>query len=193
VLCFFDLEEPPYFCTPQMGSVQFVERCPIALDKIDCAMVLDLCGHDVPAPGLKNAMFVLGAESSTDLPKLVRSQEKSTIPTYMFTNERIGDMSDHHAFRLRGVPYLFFSCGQWEHYHQPSDVFENLNLDKMQRFANYLVDLARAVDSRSIARTPVTNFVREEARSLRRIGLPIPPIKSAVDAAVGMLVKKFGA
>ena len=53
-------------------------------------------------------------------------------------------MSDHHAFRVMGMPYLFFSCGRWEHYHQRSDTPEKLNYEKMARIAGLLADVALA-------------------------------------------------
>ena len=42
-------------------------------------------------------------------------------------NEYVGDVSDHGIFRRNGVPYLFLSCGHWEHYHQPTDTPDRLN------------------------------------------------------------------
>ena len=54
VLCFFDLEEPPYFLTGDMGSIFFTQHAPIDLSLIDCAIILDLCGHDVPIPGCES-------------------------------------------------------------------------------------------------------------------------------------------
>lgn len=141
VVCFFDLEEPPHFLGPTMGSVYFVEHGPLDLNRLTCAVVFDLCGHDVPIPGRKDAYFVLGAESSPDLIAVIRYLGSCPPPVYMFADARIGDMSDHHAFRARGCPYLFFSCGQWEHYHRPTDTFDRLNLAKMQRLASYLPKL----------------------------------------------------
>ena len=41
-------------------------------------------------------------------------------------NDYVGDMSDHHVFRVNRRPYLFLSCGQWEHYHLPTDTPEPL-------------------------------------------------------------------
>ena len=108
ILCFFDLEEPPYFQTDIMGSVYFTEHCPINLETLDCAIVLDLCGHDVSIPGCEDALFVLGAEYSHDLVQAVQSTESSVISTCMFKNERIGDMSDHYGFRVAGKPFLLY-------------------------------------------------------------------------------------
>ena len=66
--------------------------------------------------------FATGAESHPDLPELLTG---ITIPERMkliaTLNEYVGDMSDHGVFRRNGVPYLFLSCGHWEHYHRPTD------------------------------------------------------------------------
>ena len=59
-------------------------------------------------------------------------------------NENVGDMSDHHVFRTMGLPYLFFSCGRWEHYHQRSDTPEKLNYEKMARIAALLTEVTLA-------------------------------------------------
>jgi len=169
VLCFFDQEEPPYFHTPRMGSTFFVENSPLDLGKLDCAIILDLCGHDVSIPGHEDAVFILGAEYSSDLVEAVQAVDQPGISTYLFRNDRVGDMSDHHAFRLNGNPFLFFSCGRWEHYHQPTDTFERLNLTKMQRFAEHLVQLVRELDDRSVCMQPVEGFERIEMESLARL------------------------
>ncbi len=192
VLCFFDLEEPPYFLTGEMGSMFFTQHAPIDLSLIDCAIILDLCGHDVPIPGCEDAVFVLGAESSTDLIQAIRSSQQRKIPVYMFSNDRIGDLSDHHAFRIRQVPFLFFSCGQWEHYHQPSDTFDRLNLDKMQRMAECLAELTRYLDHRTVTWQPVPDFWQVEAESLRQIsGLPLPDSKQLVDNVINGLIRQL--
>ena len=192
VLCFFDLEEPPNFLTSTMGSVQFVQRPPLDLETIDCAMILDLCGHDVPLPGCEDAVFVLGAAYSPQLVGALGELKSDTITAYMFANERIGDLSDHHAFRLCGVPFLFFSCGRWEHYHRPTDTFEKLNLDKMQGLAEYLVNLVHVLDRTDVSIQPVQDFWRIEADSVRRLtSLPIPDNAPAVAAVIDGLLSQF--
>ena len=169
ILCFFDLEEPPCFQTDIMGSVYFTEHCPMNLDTVDCAIVLDLCGHDVPIAGCENGLFVLGAEYSHDLVHAVQSTESSIISTYMFKNERVGDMSDHYGFRVAGRPFLFFSCGWWKHYHRSTDTFDRLNLTKMQGIAEWLVRLLHDLDGRAVKIDPVHEFGKIEAESLQRL------------------------
>ena len=33
-------------------------------------------------------------------------------------NRYVGDLSDHHVFRVNKRPYLFLTCARWEHYHE---------------------------------------------------------------------------
>ena len=40
------------------------------------------------------------------------------------------------------LPYLFFSCGRWEHYHQRSDTPEKLAYGKMAAIATFLAKIA---------------------------------------------------
>ena len=189
ILCFFDLEEPPYFQTDIMGSAYFTEHCPINLDTLDCAIVLDLCGHDVSIPGCENALFVLGAEYSHDLVQAVQSTESSVISTCMFKNERIGDMSDHYGFRVAGKPFLFFSCGWWKHYHRSTDTFDRLNLTKMQGIAEWLVRLVHSLDKVIVRINPVHDFSRIEAESLQRLmGGDLPLV---LDGSIAEVIRQL--
>ena len=114
VIALFDAEEPPYFLGPAMGSIRFCE------DQADArgfhaAVVMDLVGHDfaLPLPGLANLLVATGIESSGALPALVDACPRpAQLPLVVVHNDVVGDMSDHHAFRLRDVPYLFLSCGR---------------------------------------------------------------------------------
>ena len=193
VLCFFDLEEPPNFQTGTMGSVWFVDHSPIDLETLDCAVILDLCGHDTPIPMNKNALFVLGAEYSNDLLDAVPAAKGSRkARPYMFRNDRVGDMSDHHAFRLAGKPFLFLSCGRWEHYHAPTDTFEKLNLDKMQGIAEFIVRLVRDLDGRTVEVAEVGDFHKAEAKSLGGLlGIPLPLSANQVENVIQELKSRF--
>jgi len=146
VFCFFDLEEPPNFLTPTMGSNYFAAHCPFDLSEIVCAVVMDLCGHDVPIAGSENVLFAMGGEYCRFVLEAVQGVSTEALPVLPVRNDRVGDLSDHHAFRVRGVPFLFLSCGWWEHYHKPTDTFEKLNLGKMRNIADALVALVRRFD-----------------------------------------------
>ena len=163
LFAFFDAEEPPWFLSDAMGSIRFYE------DQMDprgvhCAVVLDLVGHDVEVgvPGLgtsgterlKGLLFMTGAESHPSLTNVVRAAPRiPNLPLVAISNHYIDDMSDHGVFRRNDVPYLFLSCGRWEHYHQPSDTPDRLNYDKMEHVASLLKTLLYGLDAAELERS----------------------------------------
>ena len=167
----FDAEEPPYYLGRAMGSNRFYE------DQIDdrgvhFALISDLVGHDVDLPldfagdlpagvdiagALRPLTFATGAESHPDLPYLLTGV---AIPERMkliaTLNQYVGDMSDHGVFRRNGVPYLFLSCGHWEHYHQPTDTPDRLNYRKMAAIKEYAEGVCRAAAGSELPEFPET-------------------------------------
>lgn len=144
VFAFFDAEEPPFFHTQAMGSTYFYHHQ--RTEEIHSALILDLVGHDVPVPGLEDLLFLTGMESDPDLAVILeRCSPGHGIRTVASLNRYVGDMSDHHVFRLNRRPYLFLTCGRWAHYHRASDTPEKLNYQKMAAIAEYLTELSVAV------------------------------------------------
>jgi hypothetical protein len=146
---FPDAEEPPYSLGPDMGSTRlYTEQLP-AGQEIFCGIVLDLCGHDVVLPGCEDMLVVAGVETSSALAEAVGRQGSApeagvrVVPTL---TRYIGDMSDYHVLRTHQRPFLFFSCGEWPHYHGPGDTPEKLNYRKMAGISRYLVQLALSID-----------------------------------------------
>lgn len=154
VIALFDAEEPPFFHTPAMGSTRFYERQ--ATGPVHAALVMDLVGHALPAPGLEDLVFVTGMESDPALERAIIEHVLPELPEgdgariVTALNRYVGDMSDHHVFRLNRVPYLFFSCGHWEHYHRPSDTPQRLDYGKMAAIADVLEALTRDVARREL-------------------------------------------
>ncbi|MEX2535050.1 MAG: M28 family peptidase [Trueperaceae bacterium] len=137
VIAFFDAEEPPYYHTSSMTSTRFYRDQ--LKGEVRAALILDLVGHNVPLPGLKDLLFITGMESSPCLePPVGDAAETAEVRLVTALNKYVGDVSDHHAFRLGGTPYLFFSCGRWEHYHMPTDTPEVLNYRKMESIVKLL-------------------------------------------------------
>ncbi|MBI4557662.1 MAG: M28 family peptidase [Candidatus Hydrogenedentes bacterium] len=146
----FDAEEPPFFLSPAMGSVYFYHHQ--RKGPVHCAIVLDLVGHDVTVPDLEDLVFITGMESDPDLPGAIRACERIDGVRVMPTlNSYIGDLSDHHAFRLDRRPYLFLSCAHWPHYHAPTDTPEKLNYAKMAALSDYLVELTSQISARDLS------------------------------------------
>jgi len=153
VIALFDAEEPGYFQTPGMGSIRFYEDQRLK-PGFHAALIMDLVGHAVPqptaevgrlAPQFGQLVFITGAESHAALPGVVGAARLPGLPVVATLNRRVGDMSDHRIFRLNGVPYLFLTCGRWQHYHEPTDTPDRLDYPKMERIRDYLVRLADAL------------------------------------------------
>ncbi len=187
VIALFDAEEPPHFHATSMGSTRFYED-QRAGQGISAAVIMDLVGHDVPvpipggsllAPALPQVVFVTGAESHPALANIVdeAAGRVKHLPTIAALNEYVGDVSDHHVFRLNDVPYLFLSCGRWQHYHAHTDTPDKLNYAKMARILEYLVHVVREMCNRDLGVAAPTDTVGLEIRLLERaigpLGMPL--------------------
>jgi hypothetical protein len=199
LFAFFDAEEPPHFLRPTMGSTYFYthqRRGPI-----HCAIVLDLVGHDVPVPGLEDGLFVLGMESDPGLDAVVRACEPALGPRPIATlNRYVGDMSDHHVFRINQRPYLFLTCGQWEHFHLPSDTPEKLNYEKIGRIRDYVIEVTRAVAVAALegpfegydSTETELYFIRKHGGAIAEaLGIELRG-RSDIDALVQLMVNESG-
>jgi hypothetical protein len=182
VIALFDAEEPPYFLGPDMGSIRFCE------DQADargfhCAIIMDLVGHDfaLPLPGLANLLVATGIESSGALPALVDACPRpAQLPLVLVHNDVVGDMSDHHAFRLRNVPYLFLSCGRWAHYHMETDTPDRLAWGKMAMIRDYVVSLAGALADADLGVAPVDTTATEIRYLEAALGPVLPMVLSTL-------------
>jgi HAMP domain-containing protein len=202
VIALFDSEEPPYYLTEAMGSKRFYEdHC--ADTRFACALIMDLISHDVelgfvPAGSLpqeaedriRQLLFVTGAESGGHLPGAVEAAATSidglnVVPTL---NQYVGDMSDHHAFRLDGQPYLFLSCGQGRYYHHPLDSLDTpgwINFEKTRQVHELVVELLREVDGGEPA-APVPDPIDTTAFEIRHLEAAFGPLLPVLLAQAGL-------
>lgn len=150
LFCAFDGEEPPYFLGEGMGSVRYVEEPPFPLERIDAMVCMDLVGHLLGPPGLPAAigdsLLVMGSGRGEGLAGAVdRAAARApagVIPRRM-SCEVIPALSDYYAFDRAQIPFLFLSCGRWEHYHAISDTPEKLAYGKIAATAGFLAELTR--------------------------------------------------
>lgn len=142
IVALFDGEEPPHCFTPAMGSIHWYRqqrRTPV-----HCAIVLDLVGHDLEIPGLEDLLFIMGMESDPNL--VLDRLDQPGLRVQPVLNRYVGDLSDHHVFRVHERPFLFLSCGRWQHYHARTDTPDRLNFGKMRAIASLVESLARRID-----------------------------------------------
>lgn len=195
IVALFDGEEPPCYLSPAMGSIHWY-RCE-RRRPVHCAIVLDLVGHAVPLPGREDLVFVTGMESDPGL--VFDDLAVPGVRVHPALNRYVGDLSDHHVFRLDRRPYLFLSCGRWQHYHRASDTPDKLDVAKMAA----IVELCRVLLDR-VATTELRgpfeggDTLALELQAIRShfgaaIGDPIARLgRPGVDAFIAMAMQEFG-
>lgn len=194
VIALFDGEEPPYSFSPAMGSIHWYHQQ--RRGPVHCAIVLDLVGHDLPIPGVEDLLFVSGMESD---PELVLDLYHPGVRVQPVLNRYIGDQSDHHVFRTHARPFLFLSCGRWEHYHARTDTPDRLNYGKMAAIAELAEVMIRRADAVRLAgRFDSGDTLALELETIERHfgGLLGPAAKlggrAGIDKFVSMAMSTFG-
>lgn len=182
IVASFDTEEPPRFLGERMGSIRFVAD--VLRGPVHVAVIMDLVGHPFslgPVPVDPHLIFALGAESHPALPSVLAGVDLPLVPT---RNDRIGDLSDHAAFRAAGWPYLFFSCGQWPAYHTPYDTVDGVDLAKLQRLSTALGVVLRQADAADLGPARDHDTTELEVQALHRhLG---PATMAGAAAAIGL-------
>ena len=200
IFALFDAEEPPHFLESSMGSTRFYEDQ--RTGQIHCAIILDLVGHDIPVPGLSDLLFITGMESDPGLQRVVQNCAPTdvirTVPTL---NRYVGDLSDHGVFRVNERPYLFLTCGRWEHYHAHSDTPDRLNYTKIAAITKYAQALIAQVSSSDLNGPFETystvetelHFLRQTVEPVvRDMGLPIAlRSRQDIDGLIDLLIYQF--
>lgn len=199
LVAFFDAEEPPYFLSPAMGSIHFHARQ--CVTPVHCAIILDLIGHDVPVGSLEDSVFMTGMESAAGLQEVIRDGAGDyPLPVVPTLNRYVGDLSDHHVFRISGEPYLFLSCGRWAHYHMPSDTVERVNFTKVSSVTELVVLLTEFVSRQALdvsqgeVDTTATelHFLRKHLGPLQAMFEFDLESREDIDNLAALLLQKFG-
>jgi hypothetical protein len=133
------------------GSEYFVANPPVAIEKISACINLDVVsGND-----LEKITVIASAQLSSELDELVRMVSDKHIKVnldYMTDDPRMANFffthSDQYPFIKYGIPSVWFGSESdpQEHIHQPSDITEYINYEKIElvtRFS-YLLGLELA-------------------------------------------------
>ncbi len=184
VFAFFDAEEQPFFGTPAMGSIRFVEDYG---DAVSSAVILDAIGHsfelmvpilDRTFRRISELIFVSGAE---DHPCFVSSVEETALcarglRVVPVLGRYIGQRSDDMAFRESGIPCLFISRGSGRHTHTKLDNMEWIDFRAVSRVRDWVMTLARRLDAHCREGfTAPEDTLEMEKRMLKRALGPLLP------------------
>ncbi len=122
-----------------IGSRHFVDNPTVPLERIVAMVNMDMIGR------LRNdALFILGISSSPDW-KGVVNEVNSRFNFTLRESSGVFGASDHFAFYNKGIPVLFFFTGMHENYHRPSDDWETLNYEGMEKIVKMVAEVVEKI------------------------------------------------
>lgn len=135
----FDLEEDGLW-----GSRHFVAEPPIPLESIRLFLTADLIGGALGGV-CESDLFVMGSEHAPALrPRIERAGAGLPLRLDVVGSDLLLiDRSDYGPFRMRKIPYLFFSTGETPRYHTPEDTPERLDYPKLEHVTRLIGRLVR--------------------------------------------------
>lgn len=165
LLAFWDAEEDGL-----LGSTHYVANPSIPMERTRAALNVDIVGTSI-FPGASSS-FALGAEHATGLREVVQRHSTASVPVHAaslrFSGDEEGARSDHHPFRMAGVPVLFFSSGSPPEYHSVDDDLDTIEQDKFLAVARHTLlvtaELADAEERPGYLTSPAPSL--DDARTL---------------------------
>ena len=145
ILVAFDAEEGGL-----RGARHFVANRPEGYERIGFMLNMDMIAYsetdDLYAVGTWHypVLLDLVAAAAEGSPVNLRTgyDEPSDDPRNDWTM-----LSDHGPFHAAGIPFLYLGVEDHEHYHQPTDTFENMTLPFFLAAVETAVDVARRADA----------------------------------------------
>lgn len=116
-----------------LGSQFFVENPIVPIDQIKLMMNMDMLGH----LNKEKHLYMGGAGTFPDGVELMKSLVNSDELNPIVHAGGVGG-SDHISFYRKGISVVGFHTGGHDHYHQPSDTIEYLNIPGEVKAANYI-------------------------------------------------------
>ena len=125
------------------GSEYFTNNFP-ALDKISAQINIDMVGRESI-----DTIFSVGSDKlSSELKQIVETVNNDNtkfVFDYKFDDpndpERIYYRSDHYNYARHGIPIVFFYDYMLSDYHKPSDDFEKINFNKIEKTARLVYNI----------------------------------------------------
>jgi len=121
------------------GSNYFCEHPTVDLARVKYMLNLDMVGRM-----RGDTLAVYGTGTSPGWMKLLESCNTDSL-VLVASESGIGP-SDHTSFYLEDIPVLHFFTGQHPEYHKPTDTADRLNYEGMQRIAEFVERVMRALD-----------------------------------------------
>jgi hypothetical protein len=125
-----------------LGSRYFTLNPTVPLSNIVADLNIDMIGRrDEKYANDPNYVYVIGSEMLSDDLKEVSekvNEENTKIQLdYMYDDPKDPNKfyyrSDHYNFAKNNIPVIFYFCGVHDDYHKPTDTFDKIEFDKMEK------------------------------------------------------------
>lgn len=123
-----------------LGSNYFCKNPSLDLQMVNLMINMDMVGR----LNAENTLAVHGVGTSPGLKQLLFANNNQG---FVIAEHESGiGPSDHTSFYLMDIPVLHFFTGQHEDYHKPSDDFEKLNYEGMQKISDYIFAIVQDLE-----------------------------------------------
>jgi hypothetical protein len=154
-----------------LGSFAFTCRKDVENARIVGVVNVDMLGRDfMDAAG--HTLFVAGGEHYPELCRTICGfGARAGVRVLPVGTDLVGPRGDHAAFESRPIPCLFFSCGTFRDYHEPTDVAEKLDYADLESSTSVMLGAVREMGGRrDMGRVEDTGWGRaEELKSVTRV------------------------
>lgn len=127
-----------------LGSKFYADNPKFPLKQTIANLNIDMIGRvdeKYEKLGNPNYVYVIGSDKiSKDLDAVLQEQNRLSVNLtldYRYNDDndpnRFYYRSDHYNFARNGIPVIFFFNGTHADYHEPTDDFEKINLEKMAK------------------------------------------------------------
>ena len=124
-----------------LGSARYCEQPLVPLDSTIAMLNLDMVGRME-----ENKLIVYGSGVAKEFDPLL--DELGRNQGFSLTKHEGGfGPSDHASFYAKKIPVLHFFTGTHPDYHRPSDDSDKVNVEGMQKVAEFVTSVAERIDS----------------------------------------------
>ncbi|MEX0647972.1 MAG: M20/M25/M40 family metallo-hydrolase [Balneolaceae bacterium] len=131
------------------GARWFVENPVVPLEQIVLNVNMDMISNN-----FDNELYAVGTSHYEFLKPIIEEATADADVNVLFgydTPDAPQDWtmaSDHGSFHTKEIPFVYFGVEDHEHYHQPSDTYENTNPDFYVRAVETILDFLEDADQR---------------------------------------------
>ena len=140
-----------------LGSQYYSENPLFPLDNTVVNLNMDMVGHlDDAHPEDPNFVSVVGSDwLSSDLHEIHENANNTYVGMeldYTYNSkdhpERFYYRSDQYNFAKHGIPVIFYTSGDHEDYHKPTDTKENIKYERIEKVARLVFYTAWEIANR---------------------------------------------